>query len=163
MAATKTIHGGRCYVYVDGDGAQPEAIAIFENVSVSVDYGVQVPFVIGKHSGGEVVLTHLNPVSISLSGPRLFGVGPYSASGGMTILNDMVTNQRELTIRVVDRQNAGGLSVITVSQVKIHRHNFNVSARDLSRLSLEGTGLTFSDESGAQADPAGDVTYGATT
>lgn len=159
MAAIKSIHGGRTYIYVQGDGAESDKpVAIFENISVSISYGVQVPYVIGLHSGGEVVLTHMNPVQLSCSGYRVFGNGAYGPAGGMTKLQDLINGQRELTIVVMDRQNPGQ-SILTVKQAKVTSSNFSVSVRDLSRLSIEMTGLTFEDESGVQSNPVGDVNY----
>jgi hypothetical protein len=159
MAGTRSIHGGRTYVYVQGDGAESDKpVAIFEDVSVSVSYGVQVPYVIGLHSGGEVVLTHMNPVQLSMRGFRKYNDGAYGAAGGMTKLQDLINGQRELTVVVMDRQNPGQ-SILTVKQGKVTGQNFNIAVRDLSRLSVEITGLTYEDESGVQTNPAGDVNY----
>lgn len=159
MAATVSIHGGRAYVFMKGDGGDDaKPVAVFEQVSYQVSYGVQVPFVIGKHSGGEVVLTHLNPVSVSLSGYRKFDQGAYSGVGGVTKLQDIIANQREIQIVIMDRQNPNS-EIMSVVEAKAHSHSGDVTVQSLSRLRIEVTGLRYQDESGSQNDPAGDVAY----
>ena len=157
---TLTLHGGRAFVQLLHEGQAALSVAVFDNVSVGVSYGHFEPFVIGQHSAGEVVITHMNPVTLRLSGFRKYGQGPYSTSAGMAKLNDLLTNQKELTVQVVDRQN-DEKPVLKVVRCKVVSHNFDIAATQPSRLSLELVGLIFSDESGDQGNPNGDVNYSA--
>lgn len=156
---TVTLHGGRAFVQLQNDEGKVTKSAVFDNVSVGVSYGHFEPFVIGRHSAGEVVLTHMNPVTLRLSGYRKYNTGPYSDQVGMATLNDLVNNQKEIVVEVIDRQNADQKSVLRVRECKVVSHNFDIAATQPSRLSIEVVGLIYEDESGDQSNPVGDVEY----
>lgn len=157
--ATATLHGGRAFVQLTDDDANTVKSAVFDNVSVGVSYGHFEPFVIGRHSAGEVVLTHMNPVTLRLSGYRKFDSGPYTGQVGMAKLQDLVNNQKEIQVDVVDRQNDDGKPLLRVRECKVVSHNFDIAATQASRLSIEIVGLIYEDESGSQGNPEGDVEY----
>jgi hypothetical protein len=156
---TVTLHGGRAFVELTSDDGTITKSAVFDNVSVGVSYGHFEPFVIGRHSAGEVVITHMNPVTLRLSGYRKFDAGPYTDQVGMAKLDELVGNQKEITVSVIDRQNPEGKPVLRVRECKVVSHNFDISATQPSRLSIEIVGLIFEDEAGDQSNPAGDVNY----
>ncbi len=151
---TTTIHGARGILYIDS-----KPVGIFENVSTGVDYSYDVPKVIGRFSAPEIVITGMEPIGVSLDGYRVFNQGPYAI--GMTKLQDLLKDEKEITIAVEDRggQQSQEPNVILVVGCKIVKHNFNLAAKQLSRLSMQLVGLTFSDESGIQSEPAGSVKY----
>ncbi len=151
---TKTLHGARGILYIDG-----KPIGIFENVSTGVNYSHQEPNVIGRFSAPEVVITGMDPIGVRLDGYRIFNQGPYAI--GMTKLQDLLAAEREITVAVEDRgdQTAAEPNVILVLGCKIVSHNFSIAAKQLSRLSMDVVGLCFSDESGVQSEPKGSVKY----
>lgn len=151
---TKTIHGARGILYINGS-----PIGVFENCSTGVVYTHDAPRVIGRFSAPEIVILGMEPISVRLDGYRVFGQGPYAL--GMTKLQDLLKNEQEITIAIEDRgdQDSVEPNIILVVGCKIVSHNFNIAARQLSRLSMEMVGLVFSDEAGNQAEPAGSVKY----
>lgn len=161
---TKTIHGSRCWLFGQ-DATKP--LGVFESVSTGTAYDHFEPFILGRVSAGEVVLTALQPIMLRLSGFRKVGEGPFSANVGMAKLQDIFDDSKEFTCIVRDRVTptnqtgnaADGADIISVSSCKIVGQNFNVAARNPARLELEIVGLIFKDEEGAQNEPLGSAEY----
>lgn len=151
---TKTLHGSRMLAFGPNS---TKALGQFESVSSGAQYGNFVPFVLGRVSGGEIVLTDMAPVSVRLSGFRKVNEGPYSVDIGMTMLQDFFRDDKEFTFLLQDR--VTGEIICAVVQSKIVGHNFDVAARSPMRLQLDVIGLRFYDEEGEQDEPIGSVTY----
>lgn len=150
--STKTLHGSRMLAMADD-----KAYGQFESVSSGVQYGHFVPFVLGRVSGGEIVLTDMAPISVRLGGFRKLSNGPYSADVAMTKLQEFFEDDKEFVFVLQDR--VTGENICSIVQAKIVGHNFDVAARSPMRLNLEVVGLVFSDEEGEQSEPAGSVSY----
>lgn len=151
---TKTLHGARVWLY--GPDTK-DALGVFESVDTGSAYEHFEPYILGRVSAGEVVLTALQPISIRLGGFRKIDEGPYTARVGMLKLQDFHLNDQEFTCVLVDRVTSK--SVMQVIGCKIVGQNFSVAARNPARLSLEIVGLRFSDEEGIQDEPVNSAVY----
>jgi len=137
MAGSKTFHGARAQLYVNGD-----LIGIFHNVQYSYTYDTQVPFIIGRSSGTEVVLTGQEPVQVTASGYRVVGAGPFKVAS-LTKLQDML-DAGDIEIALWDRQT--GKHVMKLSPAKATGFSSGVSQKQLSEITVNFLGLRLSDE-----------------
>ena len=151
---TATLHGSRCWLF-GPDAKSP--LGVFESVSVATSMDHFEPYILGRVSAGEVVLTSLQPIMLRLGGFRKINEGPYSTRVGMTKLQNFFADDQEFTAVVRDRVTNQDVSV--VFQCKIVGQNFNVAARNPARLELEVVGLRYRDEAGDQDEPTGSATY----
>lgn len=152
MAASKTLHGARVVLAIDG-----RKIGHFSNCSVNVGLDVQPTFVLGRFSAGELVYTGYEPVSISCGAYRIWKNGPHE-SARVPKLQDLI-DAADVTLTVFDRQNPDepALNVIGVKPVG---YSLGMAARSLTELSLNFLGLVASDESGDQDEDATAVEFG---
>lgn len=151
---TQTLHGSRVWLF-GPDAKAP--LGVFESVSVSLSMDHFEPYILGRVSAGEVVLTSLQPIMLRLGGFRKIDEGPFSARVGMTKLQDFFSDNQEFTAVVRDR--VTNKDVMVVFQCKIVSQNFNVAARNPARLEMEIVGLRYKDEAGDQDEPTGSATY----
>ena len=160
--ATKTFHGTRAVLMKDG-----QELGQFESIETGVDQESFVPFVLGRASGGEVVLLGQAPIMVRLSGYRKIGEGPYSsATYAMNKLQDLIADNVDFTVLLYDRQiidgqgsatvdpthSTYGAMVAAIHNCKTIRHNLSVAAKQPARLSMELQGLTWADEEGVQSE-----------
>jgi hypothetical protein len=158
-AATRTFHGTRSILQAtptNGDQQGTlQVFGMFESVETGVSQDHFEPYILGRASAGEVVLMGQSPIMVRLSGFRKVDAtlkfGPYGEqSVGMNKLQELLSDVKDLTVQIVDRQT--GLTVMLVKNCKVVSHNFSVAAKQPARLSLELVGLVFEDESGDQSE-----------
>lgn len=151
---TKTLHGARIWLF-GPDATEP--LGVFESIAVGVNYDHFEPYILGRVSGGEVVLTAMQPIMLRLGGFRKIDEGPFSERVGMMMLQDFFADDAEFTCLARDR--VTGKDVMVIFQSKIVGENFQVAARNPARLEIEIVGLRFKDEAGDQDEPVGSATY----
>ncbi len=134
-----------------------EPLGVFESIAVGVNYDHFEPYILGRVSAGEVVLTGLQPIMLRLSGFRKIDEGPFSVRIAMTKLQNFFSDDAEFTALARDRVTSK--DVMIVFQSKIVGENFQVAARNPARLELEIVGLRYADEAGQQDEPTGSATY----
>lgn len=162
--ATKTFHGTRA-VLVESQGGTP--LAQFESIETGLDQDSFVPFILGRASGGEVVLLGQAPIMVRLSGYRKIGEGPYSnKTFTMLKLQELIADNRDFSVLLYDRQIIDGQGNVTVDQsgqtlgalvagvhaAKPIRHNLSVAAKQPARFAMELQGLYWEDENGVQSE-----------
>lgn len=91
----------------------------------------------------------MEPVSVNVSGFRVYENGPYTI-GGVPALRDLLDNAGDVTISIFDRQNRA--NVLDVYGCKATGWSCNVAARALSTLSINFLGLKMADETTGDDD-----------
>jgi hypothetical protein len=162
--ATKVLTGGRAKVYVNNN-----LVGIFETCTFNVNVGTEPIHILGRYSPDEITPTSYEAVTLSCSGFRIVGAGPYTGSPSANnqgvgeaatvgpafpMLQDLL-NLDPVTISVVDRQT--GATILTAIGCVPNSWNGNHNARATSRVTINYTGLRISDESGAQDEGNGAV------
>lgn len=160
--ATKTFHGTRAVLMQGG-----QELGMFESIETGVDQESFVPFILGRASGGEVVMLGQAPIMVRLSGYRKIGEGPYSSKTfTMNKLQDLIADNVDYTVLLYDRQiiaadgsssvdvthGQHGALVASIGNAKVIRHNLSVAAKQPARLAMELQGLLWSDEEGVQTE-----------
>lgn len=146
----KTMHGSRAQVMIDG-----RIVGIFNNVSYGVRYDANPIHLLGRFSAAEIVLSGMEPITVTASGFRVVDNGPYEVAS-VPRLQDLL-NHEDITLAIFDRQT--GKQIMTVVGVRPTGYNTSVAARGLMDLTVEFMGLSLSDEH----DPNGqDESPGAT-
>lgn len=148
----RTITGARAKIFIDG-----KLIGIVQSVNCSVNYGVQDIAICGNEATAEIVYTHMAPVSLDMSGFRVYNNGPYKDLN-IPQLQDLL-NHQDFSVSVMDRQNPNSAPIINVIGVRPVSWTSSFSSRGIMDLSGTFMGLTFQDESGPQSD-LGSVIYG---
>lgn len=143
MAKAQTMHGSRAQVAIVGEDGTAHIIGIFNQVSWGVRYDSNPVHLLGRFSAAEIVLTGMEPVTVSCSGFRVVNNGPYKVAG-VPKLQELL-NHEDITISVFDR--ITGKALMTVIGVRPTGWNTQVAARGLADLSVEFVGLRLMDES----------------
>lgn len=153
-APSKTMHGARAQLYIDGNLS-----GVFNQASWGVAYDASPVYILGRYSPAEIALTSQEPVSLTLSGWKIVSAnsndysGPYSEIGGkMSNLQDLL-NAGDITVQIVDRLT--NQIILNVINVRTTGYSTSVSARGLEEITVSMVGLIASDESGTQAESAG--------
>lgn len=143
----------------DSNGT-PLDLGMFESIETGVDQDNFQPYILGRASPVENVMLGQAPIMVRLRGFRKVTadsneLGPYGNQNlDMNMLQELYADAKDLTILIVDRQEAaGGKTVLRVEGCKVVNHNFSVAAKQPASLSLTLTGLVYSDEAGDQSDP----------
>lgn len=148
MAQSKIMHGARAQVYVG-----TKLIGVFTNVSYGSTYDIQPAYILGRFSPAELTYTAAEPISISASGWRVVGAGPYSEEGsGMPLLQDLLTAS-DVTFSIWDRQL--NKKIMTVEGVRHAGFNTSIAPRALEEMSLNFVGLRLSDENESNNESEG--------
>lgn len=147
---SETLTGARAKLYING-----RLSGVFSSCSWDVAYGVTPEYILGRYDAGELTYTDMSPVSMTVSGFRHLNNGPY-VIGSVPKLQDLLRHE-SISITIVDRRS--NQEILTVTGVRPTGHSGSTSARGLFDLSISLMGLTFSDESGPQAD-IGAVEFG---
>ncbi len=150
MAASKTLHGARCQLFIDG-----AIVGLFNSVSYGVTYDAIPINVLGNFAASEILLAGMEPVSVTAGGFRVLDNGPYAA-GKVPKLQDLL-NVGEITLSLFDRQS--GKFIMTVVGVKATGFSNSVSARGVMDLTVNFMGLRLSDETGDQDESPGHTNF----
>lgn len=147
---SKTLTGARAKLYINS-----RLCGVFANCSWDVAYGVSPEYILGRYDAGELTYTDMSPVSLTVSGFRVLNNGPYEI-GSVPKLQDLLRHE-SISVTIVDR--GTNREILTVTGVRPTGHSGSSSSRSLFDLSIPMMGLTYSDESGPQADD-GAVEFG---
>jgi hypothetical protein len=166
--ATKVLTGARAKIYVNN-----VLIGIFETCTYNMSIGTEPIHLLGRYSAAEITPTSYEAVTLSCSGFRVIGAGPYGGSPSAVnpsgqpgesgnplngpsvyMLQDLL-NLTGVTIAIVDRQT--GVNILTAMGCVATGYNGNHNARATSRITINYTGLVLSDESGNQSEGTGAV------
>ena len=128
---------------------------MFTNVSYHVVYGTQAAFILGRFQAAEIEYTHMEPVSIQMSGWRVWKHGPY-ADGNIPKLGDLLTSGYcELIIydRVGTYEVGGNHKPLArISSVRPTGYSTTITSRQLSELGVTAVGLLAEDETTSNTD-----------
>ncbi len=112
-------------------------------------------YILGRYNAAELVYTSLDVITVTLSGFRVVGNGPYEI-GNVPQLQDLMNNN-DFSLSVVDRQTGETITVVTGCRVA--SWSSGTASRSVSDLTVTVNGTVLSDESGAQSE-AGAVDFG---
>lgn len=138
MAATKTMHGARASLIINGQVA-----GIFNSCSYGVQYDSNPIYTLGRFNANEIVVTGMAPISLQLGGFRVIDNGPYEIAS-VPKLQELL-NLDDITVAIHDRQT--NKTVLTVVGVKPTGYSTDVSARGLQSLNVTMEGISLGDES----------------
>jgi hypothetical protein len=150
MAKSKTMHGSRAQLLINGD-----IVGIYNSAQVRVRYDVNPVSIMGRFSVAELVITGMDPVSVNCSGFRVVDNGPYKA-GALPKLQDLLQYE-DISISIYDRQT--DKLIMTVVGAVPTGFDESMAARSLADLNLEYLGLRFFDEEGEQDETPGATEY----
>jgi hypothetical protein len=150
----KAVTGARAILKINSQTA-----GIFSNVSTGVSYGSQDVYVLGNYAPSEIVYTDQEVISITCSGFRVMGNGPY-VIGSVPKLQELLQHQ-DIELQLIDRQESDSNKQVIMNIIGVRPVGFetSTSARGLQDLTIRFKGLLFNDETGAQSDP-GATTFG---
>src|SRR3954463_15638023 len=98
MATSKVFHGARGQVFINGTLS-----GIFSSISGGVDIDVNPAFILGRFSPVELTNVGQEPISLTCTGWRVLGEGPYSPNVAVPKLQDLLL-ANDITISLYDRQ-----------------------------------------------------------
>lgn len=148
MSTARTMSGARAQVALNGN-----IIGTFANVSYGVNIDIAPVNVLGRFSPAELVSTGQEAISVSCTGFRVLGAGPY-ATMSVPKLQDLL-NTETFTISIFDRQSGPTSPIMIVTDCLSSGYSTSIAAKSLQELSVNYMGLTLSDESGTQAESPG--------
>lgn len=176
---SKVLTGARAVVSVSAAGGAPQIVGIFETCTFNVNVGTEPIHLLGRYSPDEITPTSYEAVTLSCSGFRVIGAGPYVGSpsaanatvspdaagysagannqnGGpaFPMLQDLLTLD-PVTISIKDRQT--GDTILVAQNCVPTSWNGNHNSRATSRITINYTGTVIYDESGAQSEGNGAV------
>lgn len=149
MAQARVMHGARAILYI---GGRPRGI--FTNVSYAVNYNVASVDGLGRFGPHEIVLTGMDPISVSASGWRLVSSqengqrGPH-VEAAVPKLQDLLRHE-DTTITIVDRQNPDGRPLLNVVGIRPTGYSTSINAKGLQEFGVSFVGLVANDETGEQ-------------
>jgi len=163
MAVSKTMHGARAIIWA---GSTP--LGIFNQCSYGRNYDITPVYLIGRVTAAELVYTGAEVITVSCSGFRVMGHGPFASvdptGNGLVPKLQNILNTEDITLSLHDRlepdPDKGTIMVLT--NVKAQGFQSSVSARSIQDLALTFMGIHLSDESGAQEEAPGAVDLPAT-
>ncbi len=136
--------GARAKVAIyDPVSGQAKVVGIWNNFSYSLNHDVQPSFILGRYSAAELSTTGVEPVSITASGWRVVGHGPF-VEGRLTPLDQLLT-QEYLVLTVIDRQTKQ--TIATIHGCLPTGTSTTLSARQLQESTNTYMGLLMDDES----------------
>jgi formylmethanofuran dehydrogenase subunit E-like metal-binding protein len=160
MMKERTVSGARAKVQVHNSDGSVTTIGAFNNVSYGVTYGVQEVAIMGAYTAQELVYTHVDPITLTCTGYRVAGAGPYSTQGGsMPLVKDML-NFEGLQLQVYDRRDNKLLDVI--KNVKPIGFDVSGGSRDLFSQTTRFMGILL-EEDGIESAESTDGVNGAAT
>lgn len=146
---SKTLTGARVKLYMENPATgQLQLAGIFGSVATGATMGLEPTYILGSYAAGELAYTSLDVITVTLTGFRVEGNGPY-AIGNVPQLQDLLTNT-DFHLSCVDRQT--GDTILTVTGCRVQGWGGTHATRALSDLTVTVQGLVLSDESGPQED-----------
>ncbi len=143
----QVMHGSRAILRVNG-----KAVGVFNNVSYQLNYDTSPVFILGRFNPVEIVITGQEPVSVTASGWRVVGYGPFVA-GAMPHLGDLLNNQGPITLAIYDRQAAADASpILEVVGCVAHGFSSSSAAKSIQEMTVNFTGIALRDESAPEDD-----------
>lgn len=148
---SKIMTGARAVVYFADQPA-----AIFTNVAVSSRQEKVPAFTLGRYSPVEQTPTAQDPISLSLTGWRVFGKGPFKH--GVTLVRGLIA-EGTFIVKIFDRQNFDSKRpMLTVRECRVVQWATGFVSRSQSDLRLEISGLVVEDEDSGDNSEGG-VTF----
>jgi hypothetical protein len=148
MAKPRIFTGARAIVKVNG-----QAVGLFANCSWSIRQDKAPAYILGRFNPAEITSTSQEPVTLSLTGYRVVGAGPYEIASGsaMRKLSELLNDDEDFAVTVEDRRD--GTPIFTAQGCRMSGWSSGVAARGVSDVRLDVIGLVGWDES---SDPDGD-------
>lgn len=141
--APKVFSGARGKVYIENpNGGGNQLIGIFSNISYNVTYDTTPAYILGRWTPAEIDYSSVSPVNITAGGWRVVGLGPHEG-GQLPRIQDLLLHQY-LTIQIFDRETQE--YVATIQFVRPTGFHSNVTARQLSDMTLSYVGILVEDE-----------------
>jgi hypothetical protein len=125
---------------------------IFESVSYNLNYGTEPIHVLGKFNPVEIAVTSQEAVSLTCSGFRVVGNGPYGSPSVPTVQQLLALSG--MTITVTDRQTNN--IILSVNNCIATGYSGSYNAKATSKIQINYIGTTIADESQANAAPVDD-------
>lgn len=139
----KVVSGARAKVWLtDKNTGETFLVGIWSSFGYSVQYDVQAAFILGRFSAAELSTTGVEPVSITASGWRVVGAGPYKKARLMNV-KDLLT-QEYIQLEVIDRQT--GLTIASIENCLPTGTSSTLTSKVLTESTNTYMGLLFSDE-----------------
>lgn len=113
-------------------------------------YDIQPAFILGRYTCASLDYTAVEPVQVNMSGYRVVDHGPH-ADGHLPKVQDLL-NATYCQLVCVDRQTLKEVAVIR--DMLIGGYSGGFAARQLSQLSMSGTGIVVADESSENYEAA---------
>lgn len=152
MAVAQTMSGARAQVSLGSN-----IIGTFANVSYGVNLDVSPVNILGRFSPAELVTTGQEAISISCTGFRVVGQGPYAKMAVPQL--QQLLNTETFTISIHDRQQpTSAPPIMTVTGCLSTGYSTSIAAKSLQELSVNYMGLILSDETGQQDEGAQETT-----
>jgi transcriptional regulator of heat shock response len=159
---SRTLTGARVKLFINS-----APVGIFSSINYTISQGAQDIFVIGSANAKEIVLLDQDTVTVTVSGFRNLGRGPF-AGLGMAEVKDII-NASDTTLQIIDRLDptsgdraapGSESEVFELQNCKVISAGFSYSARGVATMELTIRGILFKDEktSDVQNDD-GSVTY----
>jgi hypothetical protein len=171
---SKVLTGSRAIIRIDG-----AIVGIFETCTYNMNIGTEPIHILGAYASQEITPTSYEAVTLSCSGFRVVGAGPYMGSPSAQKASGVTTDQAgysdgstlssntgpsvpmlqdlmsadAITITVTDRQT--GAVILTAQNCIGNSYNGNHNARATSRVTINYTGTVMFDESGSQTEAQG--------
>lgn len=155
MAAPKVLSGARAKIgFLDPGSNQATFVGIFNTVSLGLSFDAQPAYILGRYSPADIDYTAQAPVSVNMSGYRVYGHGAHK-DGRLPRLQDLLTADY-LTVVIVDRQNPTR-ALHTIRNFRPTGYSTTISARNLEEISLSGVGILIDDEDTQNAESPGSM------
>jgi hypothetical protein len=150
----KTVTGARAKLYINRRLA-----GIFTSVSYEVNYGVTPIYILGRYNAAELVYTDMDVITMSVSGFRVLGNGPFNI-GSVPQLQDLLQHE-DIDVQLIDRQETDPTKNLIATILNVRPLGFSSasSSRGVQDLNVRLQGTVFGDEAGTQ-DDVGATTYG---
>ncbi len=146
----QVMHGSRAVLWVAGKPA-----GVFNNVSYQLNYDTSPVFILGRFNPVEIVITGQEPVTVTASGWRVVGHGPFEA-GAMPHLGDLLNNQGPITLAIYDRQALpNDPPILEVVGCVAHGFSSSSAAKSIQEMTVNFTGIALRDESAPEDDDGG--------
>ncbi len=139
----KTMTGGRAVISVNN-----VAVGVFDSVSYSANIGSEPIFILGKFNPAEIAVTSQEAISLTCSGFRIVGNGPYADSAVATV--GQLLALEGITITILDRQT--NATILKVGGVIATGYSGSYNAKATSKITVTYVGTTISDESSISQD-----------
>lgn len=136
--AAKTVTGARAQVMIGN-----KIVGIFNNISFGLNYDLAPIYVLGRYTAAETVFTAQEVVSVSATGFRAVGAGPFEAVS-LPYLKQLMSHEY-IELAVFDRQT--NRKIAQIHEVRPTGFSTSIGARGIEEISVSFTGISLEDES----------------